>query len=164
MSAPILRQPLPAMQQEKLKKALHRKIWLPSGAYLVIDHTEAMTVIDVNSGKYTAKGDLFETMRKLNLEAVREVARQIRLRDVGGIIVIDLIDMRDEMDREAVLEAFVETARFDRAKLHVHGFSPAGMLELTRRSVYRPFIQSRCSRCQGTGVEPDWDKEAKDHD
>jgi len=155
----IYQQPLPPSKTEKLRKALRRKIWLPSGAYLVIDHTEAMTVIDVNSGKCTTKGEFSQTMRNLNLEAAKESARQIRLRDIGGIIVIDLIDMRDDADRKAVLEAFVEATRGDRAKLHIHGFSPAGMLELTRRSVYKPFMQCRCTRCLGTGVEPDGDRE-----
>jgi len=141
LNAVVLRQPLPSALEEKLRKALRRKIWLPSGAYLVIDRTEAMTVIDVNSGKYATKGAPPETMRKVNGEAAEETARQIRLRDCGGIIIVDLIDMRDETDRDAVLEAFMRAARLDRAKLHVHGFSPAGLLEMTRRSVYRPFME-----------------------
>ena len=152
LEAEILRQPLPPLLEEKLKKAQRRKIWLPSGAYLVIDQTEAMTVIDVNSGKYAAKAALFETMLKLNREAAEEAARQIRLRDIGGIIVIDFIDMQNETDRGAVIETFIEAMKPDRAKLHIHGFSAAGLLELTRRSVYQPLWINRCPHCLGTGT------------
>ena len=161
VDAEILRQPLPLPLEEKLKKSLRRKIWLPSGAYLVVDHTEAMTVIDVNSGKYSAKAAPPDTIRKLNREAAAEAARQIRLRDIGGIIVIDFIDMRDETDRDAVLEAFEDVMRLDRAKLHIHGFSAIGLLELTRRSVCQPLQWNRCPHCMGTGYREEWESQMR---
>lgn len=149
----ILRQPLPALLEEKLSKSLRRKIWLHSGAYLVIDHCEAMTVIDVNSGKYISKSDMSEAVLRINREAAVEAARQIRLRDIGGIIVIDLIDMGSDEEREAVFQTFSEAIEKDRAKRHIHGFSPAGLLELTRRSIYHPFLHNRCPHCGGTGYQ-----------
>lgn len=138
LNATILEEPLPDPLEKELKTALQRKIWLKSGAYLVIDSCEALTAIDVNSGKYTAKSNATEAIVRLNCEAAAEAARQIRLRDIGGIIVIDFIDMASVAERDAVLLAFTEAMRNDRAKRHVHGFSAAGLLELTRRSVYQP--------------------------
>lgn len=141
--------------ETKLAKLLRRKVWLDSGAYLVVDTCEAMTVIDVNSGKYTGKKNLPETILRLNCEAAREAARQIRLRDMGGIIVIDFVDMETDEDRRSVLEIFMQTLEPDRAKRHVYGFTAAGLLEITRRPVYGPVdasIRTRCSCCGGEGT------------
>lgn len=149
--------PFDETMESWLEKHLRRKVWLDSGAYLVFDACEAMTVVDVNSGKFTGRKDLQETLLRLNLEAAREAARQIRLRDIGGIVVIDFVDMETEAARAAVLEAFREAMAADRAKSHIHGFTGAGLLELTRRPVYQPLHASvlmPCPRCHGEGVLP----------
>ena len=138
LHASILYEPLPQTLEEKLKKSLRRKVWLDSGAYLIFDYCEAMTVVDVNSGKYTGKKDLQDTVQRLNCEAAKEIARQIRLRDIGGIIVIDFVDMGSEEAQAMVLQAFTEALQHDRAKKHIYGFSAAGLLEITRRSVHQP--------------------------
>src|SRR6185436_4942696 len=100
--------PLPAFEEfhivEQIHKGLDRKVWLPSGGYLVIDRTEAMTVIDVNTGKHVGKANLEETVTKTNLEAAEEVARQLRLRDIGGMIIVDFIDMLLERNKERVID------------------------------------------------------------
>lgn len=137
-----------------LEKALRRRVWLDSGAYIVIDACEAMTVVDVNSGKYVGKSSLNDTARTVNLEAAREIARQIRLRDMGGIIVIDFVDMDTDEDRQAVAEAFTAAMENDRAKRRFHGFSAAGLYELTRRSILKPLLSTlyvECPRCRGAG-------------
>lgn len=137
-----------------LEKQLRRKVWLKSGGYLVIDHCEAMTVIDVNSGKNTGKRTLDESILALNREAAVAVAHQIRLRDIGGIIVIDFVDMRRDEDKEAILVAFQDALSADRAKMHVHGFTGAGLLEMTRRPVFQPVKDSvsvACACCSGDG-------------
>ena len=153
LNAPVTLGDIPPEIEAKLSRALRRKVWLDSGAYLVIDPCEAMTVIDVNSGKYTGKKKLSETLLRVNLEAAKEAARQVRLRDVGGIVVIDFADMDTDGEREAVLAAFLEALAPDRAKRHVHGFTGAGLLEMTRRSLYGPVRNTRtCPRCHGEGV------------
>lgn len=138
LNAPVTESAFPEAVEAKLQKALRRKVWLSSGAYIVIDTCEALTAVDVNSGKFTGKKDLADTLRRLNSEAAGEIARQIRLRDLGGIIVIDFVDMKSDEDRQSVLDAFCDALKPDRAKCHVHGFSQAGLLELTRRPVCRP--------------------------
>lgn len=155
INAKVLLEPLPAQLNNKLSKALHRKVWMDSGAYLIIDTCEAMTVIDVNSGKYTGKKSLQDTAVKLNCEAAREVAYQIRLRDMGGIIVVDFVDMQNDQDRIMVLNVFGEALNRDRAKRHIHGFTSAGLFELTRRSIHQPngaTMGKQCPCCGGTGV------------
>lgn len=155
LSAKIILEPLPKPLDEKLVKALRRKVWLDSGAYLIIDPCEAMTVIDVNSGKYTGKRSLNDTAIRLNCEAAAEVARQIRLRDLGGIIIVDFIDMDSDEDRAAVMKVFQEAVSRDRAKRHIHGFTAAGLLEMTRRSVHQSVYEHtgmQCPYCQGTGI------------
>lgn len=135
-------------------KALNRLVWLKSGASLVIDQCEAMTVIDVNSGKFTGKKQLRDTLLATNLEACAEIARQLRLRAIGGIIVIDFIDMQTEEDREAILTALQEALQNDRAKTVVHGFTSLGLLEMTRRRTrpsLRETITSQCPACHGSG-------------
>lgn len=147
--------PFDTVLETRLEKDLRRKVWLDCGGYIVIDHCEAMTVIDVNSGKYTGSKSLDNTLLKLNQQAAEEIARQLRLRDMGGIIVIDFVDMQSETDRESVLETFRQTLASDRAKHHVHGFTGAGLLEMTRRPLVRPLAQAtqvECACCHGEGL------------
>lgn len=136
------------------RKALSRRVELPSGGYLVIDPTEAMTVIDVNTGRYVGKRLLEETTLKINLEACREIVRQLRLRDVGGIIVIDFIDMDVESHREAVLAALRLELAADRTKTYVVALSPLGLVEMTRQNTtagLREIMTCVCPTCRGEG-------------
>ena len=113
-----------------------------------------MTVIDVNSGKFTGKKNLETTLLKLNCEAAREIAKLVRLRDLGGIIVIDFVDMKLEEDRRSVLEAFEQALAPDRAKRRIHGFTGAGLLEMTRRPLWGTAeneLFEACPRCRGEG-------------
>ena len=112
--------------ESQLKKTLSRRVELPSGGYIVIDHTEAMTVIDVNTGRYVGRRMLEETIVKTNVEACREIVRQLRLRDIGGIIVIDFIDMSVRTNQEAVLKALESELQQDRTKTYVVEISPLG--------------------------------------
>lgn len=114
-------------------KALERRVWLSSGGTLVIDPCEAMTVIDVNTAKFTGKRQLEETILKLNLEACGEIARQVRLRNLSGIIIIDMIDMEREESRQQVLRALEEAFAADRVKTVIHGFTSLGLIEMTRK-------------------------------
>ena len=121
---------------EQLAKALDRKVWLPSGGSLIIEHTEAMTVIDVNTGKFTGQGgDLEETVTQNNLEAAEEIVRQVRLRDIGGIIVIDFIDMVLESNRDLVLRRLVECLGRDRTKHQVTEITSLGLAQMTRKRI-----------------------------
>jgi ribonuclease G len=138
----------------EVKKALMRRVELPSGGYIVIDHTEAMTVIDVNTGRYVGRRLLEETTLKTNVEACREIVRQLRLRDIGGIIVIDFIDMTVQSNREAVLAALEAELARDRTKTYVMEISPLGLVEMTRQNVargLREVMTMPCPRCQGEG-------------
>lgn len=117
----------------RLEKATGRKVWLKSGGTLVIDPCEAMTVIDVNTGKYTGRKALSHTVLKTNLEACGEIARQMRLRNMGGIILIDFIDMKEEAHREMVQAALAEALKTDRVKTSLHGFTSLGLMEVTRK-------------------------------
>ncbi|GAB7386545.1 Rne/Rng family ribonuclease [Bacillaceae bacterium] len=140
--------------ESEIEKLLRRKVWLKSGGYLVIDHTEALTVIDVNTGKYTGKANLEETALKTNLEAAKEIARQLRLRDIGGIIVIDFIDMVRESNREKVLRCLEAELAKDRTKTHVLGLTRLGLLEMTRKKVRQNLAESLmklCPCCEGRG-------------
>lgn len=138
----------------ELKKALERRVDLPSGGYIVIDHTEAMTVIDVNTGRYVGRRYLEDTTVKTNVEACREIVRQLRLRDIGGIIVIDFIDMTSRANREAVLLALQTELDRDRTKTYVVEISPLGLVEMTRQNVTRGLreaVTMPCPRCRGEG-------------
>ncbi|WP_368503665.1 ribonuclease E/G [Alkalihalophilus sp. As8PL] len=140
---------------KELDKALRRQIWLKNGAYLIIDQTEALTVIDVNTGKFTGKTDLHDTVRKTNLEAAKEIARQLRLRDTSGIIIIDFIDMKREEDREYVLEAFKRGLKYDRTKTNVVGLTGLGLVELTRKKVRQSLqasLSKACPTCREQGT------------
>ncbi len=132
-----------------------RKVWLKSGGYIIIEHTEAMVVIDVNSGRYAAKREQEENSLKTNLEAAREVVRQLRLRDIGGIIVVDFIDMLDSKNAKKVYDAMKTELRNDRAKSNILPMSDFGIMQITRERI-RPSLMQRmgdqCPACGGTGV------------
>ena len=142
--------------EEQLAKAFDRKVYLPSGGSLVIDRTEAMVVIDVNTGKFIGKGgNLEETVTKNNLEAAEEIARQLRLRDLGGIVVIDFIDMILESNRDAVLRRLVESLGRDRTKHQVAEVTSLGLVQMTRKRVGQGLIEAfstTCDSCGGRGI------------
>ena len=135
-------------------KALERRVWLDSGGTLIIDPCEAMTVIDVNTAKFTGKRQLEETILKLNMEACEEIARQVRLRNVSGIILIDMIDMEGDESRARVLDALTAAFAKDRVKTVIHGFTSLGLIEMTRKRARRPLRDdwtTECPRCHGAG-------------
>ncbi len=137
-----------------ISRALGRKVWLKSGGYIVIDQTEAMTVIDVNTGKFVGKEDLEDTILKTNLEAVKEIAYQIRLRNLGGIIIVDFIDMERLENREKVFNAFLEAMKRDRAKNTILHISELGLIQMTRKRVRESLgrvLCEPCSYCEGKG-------------
>jgi ribonuclease E len=151
--------PLPLLEDfhvvEQIHKALDRKVWLKSGGYLVIDKTEALTVIDVNTGKHVGKGNLEETVTKTNLEAAEEVARQLRLRDIGGIIVIDFIDMMLEKNKDKVIQTMKNAMAQDKTRSQVFDIGPLGILEVTRKRVSAGLLESfseTCPTCEGRGI------------
>ena len=140
---------------EQLHKALDRKVWLPSGGSLIIERTEALTVIDVNTGKNVGKTNLEETVFKNNLEAAEEVARQLRLRDIGGIIVIDFIDMEVKENREKVATALRNALARDKTRTQVFDISELGLVEMTRKRISEGLIESlssECEVCHGRGI------------
>ncbi|XNZ01009.1 Rne/Rng family ribonuclease [Micrococcus luteus] len=141
---------------EQLHKALERKVYLPSGGSLVIDRTEAMTVVDVNTGKFTGSGgNLEETVTKNNLEAAEEIVRQLRLRDIGGIIVIDFIDMVLESNRDLVLRRMVECLGRDRTKHQVAEVTSLGLVQMTRKRMGTGLVEvfsETCEHCAGRGL------------
>ena len=119
----------------KNKMKLDRKIWLKCGGFITIDKTEALTAIDVNSGKFTGNKNLERTVLKVNREATKEIAKQIRLRDIGGIIIIDYIDMEEEKDKEDIRNYIIECFKQDRSKVQVLEFTKLGLLEITRKHI-----------------------------
>ncbi|MDR7517735.1 MAG: Rne/Rng family ribonuclease [Armatimonadota bacterium] len=140
--------------EREVDKALRRKVWLRSGGYIVVDRTEALTVIDVNSGKYVGKTDLASTIFRTNMEAVDEVVRQITLRDIGGIILVDFIDMENEHHRRQVMQALQEAVRRDRSKMHIIDLTALGLVEITRKRVYQDLeevMRMPCPYCEGRG-------------
>jgi ribonuclease E len=140
---------------EQLHKALDRKVWLPSGGSIIIERTEALTVIDVNTGKNVGASNLEETVFKNNLEAAEVVARELRLRDIGGIIVIDFIDMESRQNREAVEEAFRRALARDKTRTQVFPISELGLVEMTRKRVSEGLVEafsSTCPHCNGRGI------------
>ncbi|MDR1085599.1 MAG: Rne/Rng family ribonuclease [Deltaproteobacteria bacterium] len=137
-----------------LARALSRKVWLKSGGYVVIDSTEALTVIDVNTGRYVGHYNFEETILKTNLEAVREIAYQLRLRNIGGLIVIDFIDMEKEVNRERVFSALKEFLRRDKGKTKILPMSELGLIEMTRKRTRENIdrlLREPCFYCQGQG-------------
>ncbi len=146
--------------EQQIDKALEPKVWLKSGAYLVINQTEALVAIDINTGKYVGKRRLEDTVLKTNLEAVKEIVRQIRLRDLGGIIVIDFIDMEESDNRRKVVEALQQELERDRAKTQLLQISEFGLVELTRQRVKQSLerlLTTACPYCNGTGRVRDVD-------
>ncbi|HEU4336471.1 MAG TPA: Rne/Rng family ribonuclease, partial [Nocardioides sp.] len=141
---------------EQIHKGLDRKVWLPSGGSLIIDRTEAMTVVDVNTGKFTGSGgNLEETVTKNNLEAAEEIVRQLRLRDIGGIIVVDFIDMVLESNRDLVVRRLVECLGRDRTRHQVAEVTSLGLVQMTRKRIGTGLLEAfseNCEHCHGRGV------------
>lgn len=139
---------------EEVRKIFNRKVWLKKGGYIVIEQTEALVSIDVNTGRYTGEKDQEETILRTNIEAAREIARQIRLRDLGGIIVCDFIDMEIKNNRQAVLDELRRCLKFDRAKTKAFDVSPLGLVEMSRKRVRTSLYHSLsepCPTCEGRG-------------
>jgi ribonuclease G len=138
----------------EVQRALSKKVWLKSGGYIVIETTEALTAVDVNTGRYVGKRNLEETILKTNLEAVREIAYQLRLRNIGGIIIIDFIDMEKEANRQKVFNALKEAMRRDKSKTNILRMSDLGLIEMTRKrtkeSIGRVLCEP-CYYCEGEG-------------
>ncbi len=140
--------------EAEISRALSRKVWLKSGGHIVVDHTEAMTVIDVNTGRYVGKRDQEETILKNNLEAAKEIAYQIKLRGIGGIIIIDFIDMEREKNRDKVYQALVDAMASDKARTRVSRISDLGLIELSRERVREDLLRTisePCHYCEGRG-------------
>ncbi len=155
----LAEEPLPLYEQfhihEQLHRALDRKVWLPSGGSLIIERTEALTVIDVNTGKNVGSSSLEETVFRNNVEAAEEVARQLRLRDIGGIIVIDFIDMEIRANRDEVIRVFRDALARDKTRTQVFDISELGLVEMTRKRIGEGLIESMshtCPTCEGRGL------------
>lgn len=151
-------EPLPLFEKHRVHqqvyKALDRKVWLPSGGSLIIERTEALTVIDVNTGKNVGRSNLEETVTKNNVEAAIEIARQLRLRDIGGIIVIDFIDMEEKINRDTVMSAFRSALARDKTRMQVFEISELGLVEMTRKRISEGLVEamsSACPQCEGQG-------------
>ena len=138
----------------EIEKALKRVVWLENGAYIVIDEVEALTIMDVNTGKFSGKNDLADTVLKTNILAAIEAARQFRLRDIGGMILIDFIDMKTDEERNKVINAIMKEIKKDDRRTMIIGFTPLGILQLTRKktkvSIAEAFMV-KCPVCEGTG-------------
>ena len=146
--------------EEQIHKALDRKVWLPSGGYLIIERTEAMTIVDVNTGKSVGKTNLEETVANTNLEGAKEVARQLRLRDIGGIIVIDFIDMLLDKNKGKVEETMKEAMALDKTRSQVFEIGPLGLMQVTRKRVSSGLVESfseTCPTCEGRGILIDYE-------
>lgn len=140
--------------ESEIEKALDRKVWLQSGGYIVIDQTEALVSIDVNTGRYIGSTNLADTVLRTNLEAASEIARQLRLRNFGGIIVVDFIDMESKEHEQMVLRRLEEELRKDKTKTHVLGFTHLGLVEITRKKTKQnvpDILQKPCPHCEGSG-------------
>jgi len=138
----------------EISRALNRKVWLKSGGHIVVDHTEAMTVIDVNTGRFVGKRDQEETILRNNLEAVKEIAYQIKLRGIGGIIIVDFIDMEREKNREKVYQALVDAMAGDKARTRISRVSDLGLVEISRERVREDLLRTMsepCHYCEGRG-------------
>ncbi|WP_022851299.1 Rne/Rng family ribonuclease [Limisalsivibrio acetivorans] len=139
----------------EINRLLDKKVWLKSGGYIVIDQAEALTVIDVNTGRYVGKRNFEETILKTNLEAAKEIAWQLRLRNIGGIIIVDFIDMSREENKEKVLISLESELKNDRAKCSVVNISPLGLVEITRKRVQESLtriLSEPCPYCEGRGI------------
>jgi len=141
--------------EAQIDKALDRKVWLKSGGYLVIERTEALAAIDVNTGRYVGKKNQDETILRTNLEAAEEVVRQLRLRNIGGLIIIDFIDMKERRHRNGVYEKLVEVMSTDKAKNHILPISQLGILQMTRQRQQESLssnLYTDCPYCRGRGI------------
>lgn len=141
--------------EDQLRKALDRRVWLKSGGHLVVDRTEALTVIDVNTGKFVGKSSLEETVLQNNLESAEEICRQLRLRDIGGIIVIDFIDMESEKNQRMLIRKLKEELAKDKTRTQVFDVSNLGLVEMTRKNVAQGLLENfsePCPHCDGRGV------------
>ena len=146
------------------EKALQRHVWLKSGGDLVIDYAEALTVIDVNTGKYVGRKSLADTVFQTNCEAAKEIARQLRLRDIGGIIIIDFIDMEAPEQRQQLLSLLKEYLKNDRTRTNLAGLTSLGLVEMTRKKVRQPvhkLMNHICDACQGSGMVPTYETVAR---
>ena len=157
-------EPLPLFERhhvhEQLVRATDRKVWLPSGGSLIIEHTEALTVIDVNTGKNVGSRSLEETVFHNNVEAAEEIARQLRLRDIGGIIVIDFVDMESRDNRDKTIQVFREALARDKTRTQVFDISELGLVEMTRKRIGEGLLESvslPCDVCDRRGVVLDPD-------
>ncbi len=130
-----------------ISRALDKKVWLRSGGYIIIETTEALTVVDVNTGRYVGKNDLGETIFKTNMEAVKEISYQLRLRNIGGIIIIDFIDMDNEQHREELYTAFQESTRKDKSRVNILKLSEFGLVQMTRKRSCENLSQMMCEPC-----------------
>ncbi|MCA1031910.1 ribonuclease E/G [Bacillus timonensis] len=140
---------------KELEKALKKIVWLDNGAYIIIERTEAMTIIDVNTGKYKGKASYRETVLKTNELAAIEILRQLRLRDIGGMVLIDFIEMPNEKDKQRILSVLNQQAKLDRVRIMIFGFTQLGIVELTRKKVRQSIdetLMEQCQTCLGTGV------------
>jgi len=138
----------------QVMRALRHKVWLKCGGFIIIEHMEALTAIDVNAGKYTGSRDLEETIFKTNLDAAVEIARQLRLRNIGGIIIVDFIDMAEEEHRQKVLEVLERELQKDKTHTKIMGITKLGLVEITRKKEYRPLegvLLQKCPCCDGKG-------------
>jgi len=138
----------------EISKLFQKKIWLKSGGYIVIDNTEALTVIDVNTGRYLGRKDLEDTILRTNLEAIKEIAYQIRLRNIGGIIVVDFIDMERKESREIVFQALIDALKKDRIKTFAYPMSEIGVIQITRKRTRHNIVNMLtevCPTCDGSG-------------
>lgn len=141
--------------QARIDKALEKKVWMKNGAYIIIDETEALTVVDVNTGKFVGDNNLQETILKVNCVAAKEIARQLRLRDISGIIVIDFIDMELVVNKQMVIDELETALSKDRTKTNVLGITELGLVEMTRKKVRRKLsslVQRSCPYCGGSGL------------
>lgn len=138
----------------ELTQALKRKVWLKSGGYLIIDQVEALTAIDVNTGKFVGKTNLADTVLKTNVEAAKEIARQLRLRNIGGIVIVDFIDMHNPEHQQQVLKVLENEIKRDRVKVHILGITPLGLVEMTRKKIRQSLsstLERVCPCCEGKG-------------
>jgi ribonuclease E len=152
-------EPLPLFERhhvhEQIHKALDTKVWLPSGGSLIIEHTEALTVIDVNTGRNVGSSSLEETVFRNNLEAAVEIARQLRVRDIGGIIVVDFVDMEVKDNRDELVRVFKDALSRDKTRTQVYNVSDLGLVEMTRKRIGEGLLQSfahTCEHCEGRGM------------
>src|SRR3989338_4244637 len=141
--------------ETEINRALGKKVWLKSGGYLIVDQSEALTAIDINTGRFVGRDDFEETILQTNLEAAEEIAYQLRLRNIGGIIIIDLIDMERHENREKVFRALKEALRSDRVRTTINKISSLGLIEMTRkrtRETLASMLCESCEICEGSGV------------